>query len=151
MRAASKPSRDAFVGPVNLVRWIFAVPAAVAGWYIGMIVALGIRQLGERLCPVEHIVSGLCHAPWSSFATDFALVTGSLVCGSLVVLLPALIAPAHRHRVAQLAYAGGLAAAAYWLLQGFWLPVAAAALAGGATLWRIQAGPTRRPSAASGQ
>ena len=127
---------------MNLVRWLLAVPAAVAGWYIGVIAALGIRQLGERLCPVEYIVSGLCHAPRSSFATEFALVTGSLICGCLVVLLPALIAPAHRHRVAQLAYAGGLAAAAYWLLHGFWLPVAAAALAGGATLWRIQALPT---------
>jgi hypothetical protein len=136
---------------VRTMRWILAVPAAVAGWYLGVIAALGMHQLGERLCPVEYIVSGLCHAPWSSFVTDFALVTGSLVCGCLTVLLPALIAPAHRHRVAQLAYAGGLAAAAYWLLHGFWLPVAAAALAGGATLWRIQAGPARRPGAAGGQ
>jgi hypothetical protein len=136
---------------VRTMRWILAVPAAVAGWYLGVIAALGIRQLGERLCPVEYIVSGTCHAPWSSFATDFALVAGSLVCGSLVVLLPALIAPAHRGRVALIAYAAGLAAAAYWLLHGFWLPVAAAALAGGATLWRIQAGPARRPGAAGGQ
>jgi hypothetical protein len=124
---------------VHLVRWIFAIPAAIVGWYIGVIVALGIRQLGEHLCPVEYIVSGLCHAPWSSFVTDFALVLGSLICGSLVVLLPALIAPSFRGRVAQLAYAAGLACSAYWLLQGFWLPVASAALAGGLTLWRIQA------------
>lgn len=124
---------------MQLIRWFLAIPGAVAGWYIGVIVALGIRQLGERLCPVEYIVSGLCHAPWSSFVTDFALVVGSLMCGSLVVLLPALIAPSHHHRVAQLAYAAGLAFAAYWLLHGFWLPVAAAALAGGVTLWRIQA------------
>lgn len=132
-------SLDPIVGPVHLVRWIFAIPGAVAGWYIGVVVALGIRQLGERLCPAEHLVSDLCHAPWSSFVTDFALVTGSLICGSLVVLLPALIAPSHRHRVAQLAYAVGLASSAYWLFHGFWLPVASAALAGGATLWRIQA------------
>lgn len=134
---------------LHMVRWFLTVPAAVIGWYIGIVVALGIRQLSERLCPVEYIVSGMCHAPWSSFATDFALAAGSSICGSLVVLLPALIAPSYRGRVALLAYLAGLACSAYWLLHGLWSPVVWAALAGAVTLWRTQTVPTH-PSTPTG-
>ena len=122
---------------MRIIRWMLTVPAAVIGWYIGVIAALGLRQLNERLCPFEYIVSGSCHAPWSSFVKDVALAVGSLTCGALVVLLPALIAPSCRVRVAQLAYAGGLVCSAYWLFHGFWIPVAWAALAGAAALWRM--------------
>ena len=129
---------------MRIVRWLLTVPVAAVGWYIGLITALVIHEISERLCPTEHLVSGRCHAPWSAFATDFALALGSLICGSLVVLLPTLIAPSYRGRVAVLAYTFGLAGSVYWLLHGLWVPVVWAALAGGITLWRVQIVLTRR-------
>lgn len=123
---------------MHIVRWLLTVPAAIAGWYIGVIAALLAHMTSEWLCPAEYVVSGMCFAPWSSFASNVYLALGSLVCGSLVVLLPTLVAPSHRGRVALLAYASGLACSAYWVAQGIWGPVAWAALAGAITLWRIK-------------
>lgn len=123
---------------MRTLRWLLTVPAAIAGFYIGVIVALLAHLVSERLCPPEYVVSGTCFAPWSSFVSDAYLALGSLVCGALVVLLPTLIAPSHRSRVALLAYASGLACSVYWLAHSLWVPVVWAALAGAITLWRIQ-------------
>ena len=120
------------------LRMALTVPAAIAGWYLGVIVALLIHQVSQRLCPASYAASGACWAPWPAFASDVALALGSLVCGAFTVLLPTLVAPSHRARVAQLAYAGGLTCSIYWLLHGHWVPVAWAAMAGAVTVWRIQ-------------
>jgi len=123
---------------MHTVRWLLTVPIAVLGWYLGLIAALLIHWVSERLCPAEYVVSGLCYAPWSSFVSNFSLALGASICGSLTVLLPTLIAPSYRGRVALLAFASGLACSAYWVFHGVWVPVAWAALAGAVTLWRIQ-------------
>ena len=114
------------------------LPAAITGWYIGVIVALLVHRIDQKLCPSEYLVSGNCMAPWSSFTSGIALALGSWVCGALTVLLPTLVAPSHRGRVALLSYVCGLTGSAYWLLHGHWVPVAWAAVAGAITLWRIQ-------------
>ncbi len=124
---------------------MLTVPAAIAGWYIGVVVALLLHRAGQWLCPSKHVVSGTCLAPWPSFVSDASLALGSLVCGALTVLLPTLVAPCHRIKVALLAYVSGLACSAYWLLHGHWLPVSLAALAGAVTLWRIKAVLVDRP------
>jgi hypothetical protein len=121
---------------MNILRWLLTAPAAIGGWYIGVIVALLAHMASESLCPPEHVVSGTCSAPWSPVVSDACLAVGSLICGSLSVLLPALIAPSHGYRVAALAFAVGLACSAYWLLHGLWVPVAWAALGGAVTFWR---------------
>ncbi len=122
-----------------IFRLLLTVPAAIAGWYIGVIVALLLHRAGQWLCPSGHVVSGTCLAPWPSFVSDASLALGSLVCGALTVLLPTLVTPFHRLRVALLAYVSGLTCSVYWLLHGHWMPVILAALAGGLTLWRIKA------------
>lgn len=118
-----------------IVRWFLTVPAAIFGWYIGVIAALTIQKLCEWLCPIKYVVSGMCYAPWSSFVSNVGLTVGSVICGSLVVLLPALTAPSHRVMVARVAYTAGLVSSAYWIAQGFWVPVVLAAIAGALTLW----------------
>jgi hypothetical protein len=123
---------------MHILRWLLTVPAAIVGWYIGVIVALIVHTASERLCPLEYVVSGTCIAPWMAFVSDAYLALGSLICGSLAVLLPTLIAPSHRAKIALLAYIAGLACSAYWVAHGLWVPVAWAALAGAATLWRIR-------------
>ncbi len=123
------------------LRWLLTVPAAIGGWYIGVVVALLAHMASERLCPADYVVSGTCSAPWSPAVSDACLAIGSLTCGCLSVLLPALLAPSHHYRVSVVAYAGGLACSAYWLLHGLWVPVAWAALSGAITAWRIRIRP----------
>ena len=123
---------------MHTLRMALTVPAAIAGWYIGVIVALLVHQVDQKLCPSEYIVSGTCGAPWSSFVSGMALASGSLVCGAFTVLLPTLVAPSHRARVALLAYGLGLTGSVYWLLHDHWVPVAWAAIAGAIALWRVQ-------------
>ena len=124
--------------PIHALRMALTVPAGVAGWYIGVIVALLVHQIDQKLCPSEYLVSGTCRAPWSSLVNGIALASGSLVCGALTVLLPTLVAPFHRARVALLAYGLGLTGSAYWLFHGHWVPVAWAAVAGAIALWRVR-------------
>lgn len=123
---------------MNLLRWPFTILAAILGWYIGVVMALLAHMGLQRSCPAEYVVSQTCHAPWSGFGDVVFLAAGSLVSGTLAVLLPTLVAPCHRIRVARLAYAAGLLSSAYWLAHEFWHPVGCAALAGAVTLWRIQ-------------
>lgn len=123
---------------MRILRWILTVPSAFAGFYLGVFIALVIYSVDEWLCPPEYLVSGMCYAPWSSFVKDMALVVGSLICGSLVVLFPTLIAPSLRKKIAFFAYALGIVASMYWLFHGLWVPVVGAILSGGITLWRIK-------------
>jgi hypothetical protein len=123
---------------MRLFRFVLTVPAGIAGWYLGVMLALLVHDLGQRLCPAHLVVSGACTAPWSSFVGDVALALGASVCGALSVLLPALAAPSHRLEVSRLAYAVGLICSAYWLFHGLWVPVAWAAAAGALALWRVQ-------------
>lgn len=128
---------------MRTVRWLLTIPGAIIGWYIGVIVALLAHAIGEWLCPWQYVVSGMCFAPWSSFLEKAYLSIGSLICGSLTVLFPALIAPSHRNEVALMVYLAGLTCSGYWLLQGVWVPVLWAAFAGAMTVWRIHVVLTR--------
>jgi hypothetical protein len=123
---------------MKILRWLLVIPVAVIGWYIGLIVAILVHATGEHLCPAEEIVSGFCTAPWMAYVDDFALALGSILCGILVVLFPALLAPSHRGTVAAVAYASGLILSTSFLIHGIWLPVAWAALSGGLALWRVR-------------
>lgn len=119
---------------MRTLRWILTVPAGMVGWYAGVIVALMVHSLVDRLCPQEHVVSGACFAPWSSFANEACLALGAVICGALVVALPAWVAPAHRFQVAATAYGLGLLSSLVWVWHGFWGPPAWAALGGAVAL-----------------
>ena len=126
------------VRTMKIFRWFLVTPAGILGWYVGVIAALSIYEIKERLCLPEYIVSGMCHASWSSHVTSVSLVLGSLISGALVVLLPTISAPAYRSRVALIAYILGLICSLYWLFYGEWVPVVWAAVGGGLMLWRTQ-------------
>lgn len=130
---------------MKLVRWLLTVPAGVAGWYAGVVVALLGHAAGEFACPAGQMISGHCAAEWSPWVNHAALVTGALICGALAVLLPALTAPSHRLATARLAYASGIACSMYWVAHGVLLPVACATFAGGLTLWRLARQVAPRP------
>ncbi len=127
------------VRALNVVRWVLVVPAALVGWYAGLIVALLIYKTNVALCPARYLVSGMCTAPWSSAMEELAVIVGGAVVGALVVLLPALMAPYHRKKIALIAYALGFTCSIYvlMLVPSIWRAVLAAALASGLMLWRI--------------
>lgn len=124
---------------LSVVRWILVVPAALVGWYAGLIVAMLLYKANEALCPTHYLVSGMCTSPWSSAMEELAVIVGGAVVGALVVLLPALMAPYHRKRIALIAYALGFTCSIYvlMLVPSIWRAVLTAALAGGLMLWRI--------------
>ena len=120
------------------LRWLLTVPAGIAGWYLGVMLAMGIAVLTDSLQP--HLAPGpVLHDPaWHALSQHVAIGAGALLCGALAVALPAWVAPAHRDRIALLAYAIGLACSAYWLIHLLWQPVAWAALSGAVVCWRLQ-------------
>lgn len=123
---------------MHILRWSLLIPAAVLGWYVGVFVAIAVYEVGDGFCPAAEVVSGMCTSPWFAVFSDFSLALGSSVCGALVVLFPTLTAPSGRVRVAWAAYVCGLLASAYFLFEGIWLPVLAAASAGAVMVWVVQ-------------
>ncbi len=132
---------------MRILRWLLIVPAVFIGWYAGLLSGITVYKINEWLCPAEYIVSGMCYAPWSSYIHEFAVIFGAMVAASLIVALPAVIAPSHRRIVASVAYTLGLMYAVYFIVGGgseMWIPAAAAISAGGAMLWLICAIFSRR-------
>lgn len=121
------------------LRWLLLVPSAFIGWYVGLIIALVIDRAHKAICPTHYLVSGMCHAPWSPLVQDSAIIIGSILAGALVVLLPAVLAPNHRKRVAWIAYGLGLLYSVYFLvlMPSIWHAVLSAAIGGGVVLWRV--------------
>jgi hypothetical protein len=122
-----------------MLRWLFVVPSAFIGWYVGLIVALVIHRAHQAICPAQYLVSGMCHAPWTPLVQNSAIIIGSILAGALVVLLPTVLAPSQRQRVAWIAYGLGLLYSIYFLvvIPGIWHAVLSAAIGGGVVLWRF--------------
>jgi hypothetical protein len=114
------------------------VPAGIVGWYLGVMLALGIVYLTQNIRAFMHTGSSLAAAAGSPTIENLAIIVGALCCGALAVALPAWVAPAHRDRIALLAYAIGLACSTYWLFNLIWQPVACAALSGAVACWWLQ-------------
>jgi hypothetical protein len=142
------PARD--VGMALMIRWSLVVPAAVVGWIMALLAGLGLLALADRFCPAASMVSGACTAPWHAPVTTAIFCTAAALAALLVILLPVLMAPAHRGVVAWIAFGGGMVFALYALTQtAAWLAFVCAAVSGTATLVAVLRR-TRR-SAAEGE
>jgi hypothetical protein len=118
----------------RLLRWLLVPPAALAGWWFALLLGMGLLAIGDSQCPAAQKVSGACIAGWYAHFERAVFVSCSAVAACLVVLLPALAAPAHRRRVAWIAFAWGAATAAWLGLgAGAHVELAAALSAGFAT------------------
>ena len=131
------------------------IPAAFAGWYLALLLAMLAYGIGTRLCPPELVVSGACTADWFGPFFDALVIGGACLAATLVVLFPALVAPAHRVGVARAALVAGVGAALWMALgdtsdKALLAPAAlGACLCGAATLYRIERrhGAAREPAA----
>ena len=99
------------------VRWLTVLPAAIAGWYLALIIGLLAYSGVERLCPPDQMVSGACITPWFRYATGAVSALAAGLAAILVITLAALAAPTHRVIVIRSAFVAGLLVASYMLWQ----------------------------------
>lgn len=110
---------------MKLLRWLFVLPVGGAGLYLGIVSAILLVALLQRLCPLEDQVSGLCFADWYVAAESTAIAFGAALGAVCAVSLPALVAPAHKRHVSVLFYLAGSAVAVCFLAsagRSFLLP-----------------------------
>ena len=121
----------------RVLRWIALLPVAVAGWYLAMVLGMMTLGLVDQFCPEGLMVSGQCTAGWYDWVQGAIFYLFIALSAVLVVLLAALIAPAHRRRVAWVAFLLGAAMAVLMaLLTPSFVDLLAALVAGLATaLW----------------
>jgi len=120
------------------LRWIGTVPVLYLGWQIGILFGYFVVMIGEVTCPAEHVVSNHCFAPWTDLVFRCATVIGSMVAASLVVWLPAVVAPSHKHLVAVSAFVLGVTVAiSLALALEAWLPFWSAVATGAVAVWLV--------------
>lgn len=102
---------------MRVFRWIACIPAVLAGYIAGYLTGIFIYKVGEWICPSEDIVSGMCGAPWSQSLFMVALAIGASVAASLIVTLPAMIAPSNRLAVSGTAFVLSSLFAGYAMLS----------------------------------
>ena len=102
---------------VTQIRWLAVLPAAVAGWFLALIIGLIVHSGMESLCPRDQMDSGMCVAPWFPYASNAVSAFGAGLAAVLVITLAVLAAPAHRIVVTRTAFVAGLLVAIYMLWQ----------------------------------
>ena len=85
---------------LTVLRWLCVPPAALAAWYLALILALLLHTAVEGFCPPDQVVSGACFAPWFLRFSDVLVCFGAALAASLIVLAAFLVAPSHRFHVA---------------------------------------------------
>lgn len=126
---------------LRLLRWALVLPAGAAGLYAGVVSALLLVTLLQRLCPIEDQISGFCYASWYGAAESSAIALGAAIGAVGAVSLPALMAPSRKRLVSALFYAFGAAYATWFLVSvgnSFLLPFGVAMAAGALAVlaWR---------------
>lgn len=102
---------------VTHLRWALTPVVSLLGWYLALVISMGLYALTQSLCPQEHLVSGLCSASWFSAASKAIICFGAGLAATLVVLFSALMAPAKKMQVAWFVFALGLVVAVCMTLQ----------------------------------
>jgi hypothetical protein len=103
------------VAVATLLRWIAVIPAGILGWYIAFLAGLALLTGARGLCAAESMVSGACIAPWFRYAEAAIICVSVALAASLVVVLPAFVAPRWRLAVAWVAFVAGLMVAVYFV------------------------------------
>jgi len=129
------------------LRWALILPAAWAGWSLALILGIGAHSLLEKLCPKDQVVSGMCVAPWFSYAEKAVFCGGAAVAAALIVLFTTLVAPGHRPTVALLAFTLGCVGASYMAVAAdAYAELATAVVVGLLVTWWLRTRPWRHES-----
>ena len=125
--------------PVNALRWLAVVPAALAGWYLALASGILLHSLATSLCPDALLVSGMCTAGWFEWLEQGIFAFTAALAAFLVVWLAVLCCPSTgpgtKARVAAIAFAlGALVAIVFAAKLHIWLAPLAALISGLVTL-----------------
>jgi hypothetical protein len=96
---------------LRIVRWLLILPAAIAAWYLALIIGLVLHSGLDALCPPDQVISGICEAPWYVYAEDALIAFGAALAAVLVMVACTLLAPSHRRQTAIAAFVLGAMAA----------------------------------------
>jgi hypothetical protein len=122
---------------MTVIRWILVPVAAFGVWCVTLLAGITGHNILDSMCPQELMISGICTAWWHSPAVRILEVACAGFAAVAFVVIPAMIAPAHRLGVAIAAFGcGALLSAFLAVAADFWLPVLAAAVTGSIALYR---------------
>ena len=125
---------------INALRWLCVIPASYLGYYLALVGGIAALVLAESLCPAEAVVSDMCTADYMGPVEKTLFIVFPGLAAVLVVLLPALMAPAKKVAVAGLFFVLGSAAAIYMgSILKEWVVLAIALSSGGITFYSIHA------------
>ena len=116
---------------MTAVRWILVPVTAFAVWAGTLLIGISGVSLLDSLCPPDLMVSGACMASWHRPAMAGLEMLCATIAAVGFVILPALVAPAHRIHVAVVCFVvGGLLTLVLAIAGALWAPSAVAAIAG---------------------
>lgn len=131
----------------SLLRWMLLVPASITAWYLALFAAIALLGGLVGLCPQDQIVSGTCVAPWYHAAEQVVMCAGAGLAAVLILAVCALLAPAHKPKVAIAAYVTGvLVACAMGIATDAYAATASAVLVGAGMLVLLLRRLARKPA-----
>jgi len=137
----------------NLLRWVLVPISGVLVFYLVLFLGILCLDLVGDFCPPEEVVSGLCTAWWYDAAYHALVLGGSFIVVAGVVIVPGRVAPAHKLRVAAIAYLLGATFALHSAADaGLWAECLASAIGGTLGLgsaykiWRTEPQPPQQRS-----
>jgi hypothetical protein len=117
------------------IRWILLLPAAVAAWYVALLLGIALHIGLDAICPPDQMVSGSCVAPWHWAASQVVVCIGAALAAVLIVVTCTFVAPSHKRIVAVITFTGGTLVAIVMVLDtDAYAAFASAIVAGLATL-----------------
>jgi hypothetical protein len=123
---------------IAALRWLAIVPAILAAWFLSFASGVGLIAAAKRLCPPEHLVSGMCTARWYPHVETAIFCVSTALAAALIVGASALLAPSRKAVVASVVFAGGIAYAVYFAVAtGLWPSFTSTVIAGAFVLWIV--------------
>ncbi|MDO6426982.1 hypothetical protein Q4489_08170 [Thalassotalea sp. 1_MG-2023] len=123
---------------IERVRWLIVAFLAVFGFYLSFILGMAFYVVANYMCPNNHMVSGMCTAPWHNTVMDAFLILCPVLGAVLVVGFSFFIAPKHKAKISKLVYLIGCGVSFYIAyMSSHWWAFLAVIVAGFMTLLLI--------------
>jgi len=105
--------------PINAVRWILVIPAAIAGWYLAFILGMLSVVALDALCPPEMMISGACMASWYPPAVDLLIIISTGLSAVLAIVGAYMVTPEAQRKmaIAYTTYSVGALTAGLWAFE----------------------------------
>jgi hypothetical protein len=99
--------------PIDVIRWIMVIPAAVIGWWLTIMVGLSLTNIPGLFCPPELMVSDICMTSWYGPVMSGIMIFTAALSAVMTLLFAVLVAPSKRDLVAIIVFVAGSIYATY--------------------------------------